>query len=183
MWEDSHLTDDVNQSGCPTHNSPPTYHTYATSFLLKNCFSPKRNCLPGHSDWLGLDIWSKPLILPHTLAIVIGLWRQCNSHWTNQGAFPGIFVAVAMGGEPLLFSQIYEAMSPALTSAISPITQRSLFTVRIQWILREKRERSDRSIFMAFECLGPVDPKPAPLCPSPQFGYVGFPLPHHLAIS
>lgn len=36
---------------------------------------------------------------------------------------------------------------------------------------------------MAFESLELVDSKPAPLWPSPQFGNIGFTIPHHLAIS
>lgn len=77
----------TNQSGCPTHNSSPTYHIYTTSFLLKNCSLPKGNCLLGHSDWLALGMWSKPLIIPHTMTTAIGPWREHNPHWTNQRPF------------------------------------------------------------------------------------------------
>lgn len=149
-------------------------------FPLKNCFPPKGYCLSDHSDCLGLGIWSKPLIMSHTL--MMGLVHGENITHTNQRPYLGFFKTGSMGREPL-FSQSYEIVSPELTSAISLTTQRSLFTVReesIQQILRQ--EMSDRRIFMAFECLGQLILTQLH-CPSPQFGYIGFLTSHHIGIS
>lgn len=171
----------INQSGCPAYNSSSTCYIYATSFLLKNCFPPRGNCLLGRSDWLGLDIWSKPLVkLPHTLVTVIGPWRQCDSHWTNQRPFPGSFWLV-LWEENLFFPLRAMTLWAQHWPWPSHSTQRRLLTATecpvSFW--REQRDEWQEHLH-GIRCLGPADPEPAhSICPHSWVEFPCTPQPCH----